>query len=174
MTTAHRLTLLRHADSDWNGPTENDRHRVLSAHGLAEAAAVGRRFAEDRLALSVVLCSPVTRTRQTWEAVRDQVAGPATAIFDENIYQAGVADLMALLRGLDESAENVLLVGHNPGISELGFALAGDGEQSALDRLAERFPAGAFAILGVGVAWRELDPGCARLESFVRPSDLGC
>jgi phosphohistidine phosphatase len=67
----------------------------------------------------------------------------------------------------------VLLVGHDPGLHELALVLAGSGRRAALDRLREKFPTGALAVLEAELrSWRELAPGAARLVEFTRPRDL--
>jgi phosphohistidine phosphatase len=70
----------------------------------------------------------------------------------------------------------LLLVGHDPGVSELAGMLAGDfaggPATGALQRMRAKFPTGAVAVLTVPGAWRDLDSGGARLTDFVVPRDL--
>ena len=89
--------------------------------------------------------------------------GMAAVRFVDAIYEAGTADLLDVVRSVEPTAEAVLLIGHNAGISQFADRLA-DG--------APVFPTGGFATLTVHRPWPELDWGAAELTSFVRPRDL--
>ena len=52
--------------------------------------------------------------------------------------------------------------------------LAAEGPPAELAALRDKFPISALAMLALRDApWRTLEPGTARLVSFVRPRDLG-
>jgi phosphohistidine phosphatase len=70
-----------------------------------------------------------------------------------------------------------MLVGHNPGIERLAIALSlsasGPAERSRAEKLAEKFPTAALAVLEAdGSDWSAFKPGSARLVEFIRPKDL--
>jgi phosphohistidine phosphatase len=73
------------------------------------------------------------------------------------------------LRGVPDQIGSVMLIGHNPGIEDLAWALAG--RARAERTLGPKYPTGALAILAVP-SWRELAPGQAEVSGFVRPRDL--
>ena len=62
-----RLWLLRHAKSAWDDPALDDFARPLSARGKKACRALARHMGERAIYPDLVLCSPATRTRQTWE-----------------------------------------------------------------------------------------------------------
>jgi phosphohistidine phosphatase len=56
----------------------------------------------------------------------------------------------------------------------LAVMLATSGPDKALQRMRAKFGTASLAVLGFEIAhWRDLAPGGGRLESFVRPKDLG-
>ena len=59
--TAHRLVLLRHAKSSWEGDLD-DVDRPLNARGRRDADAAGRWLAQHQLVPDSLLCSPARRT----------------------------------------------------------------------------------------------------------------
>ena len=88
------------------------------------------------------------------------------------IYEAPPAALLDAVRAAPDSAETLILVGHNPGTEALAERLVADGARAARDRLAQGFPTAALAVIAFDVAhWREIGRN-GRLERFVRPKDL--
>jgi phosphohistidine phosphatase len=116
------LVLLRHAKSAWPEGVD-DRARPLAGRGRRDAPAAGRWLREHVGGVDLVVCSPALRTRQTWQLVAAELGGTPEFRVDDRIYGAPVADLVDVVRELPPSAGTVLLVGHNPGLSELVAAL---------------------------------------------------
>jgi phosphohistidine phosphatase len=63
-----------------------------------------------------VLCSPSLRTRQTLEAIEPSLGKGCTVELAAELYAASEQKLLERLRALPESADSVLLIGHNPGL----------------------------------------------------------
>jgi len=124
------------------------------------------------VSVGLVLCSPAQRTRDTWEGVRGGLSSDPEVRFAPAVYEATASALLDLVREIDQRQYSILIVGHNPGIEELAIDLIGDGVPKAVNRLRRGYPTGALAQLSVGVAWTDLDRGCAYLDSYVRPRDL--
>ncbi|HET6876650.1 MAG TPA: histidine phosphatase family protein [Jatrophihabitans sp.] len=171
MEDGHRLHLLRHAKSSWDDDALPDAERPLSPRGRKAASALRRHFKASQLRVDLVLCSPARRTRQTWDRVRDGVRCTEVR-FVPDIYEASAGALLDVVRGIDESAGSVLLIGHNPGLADLAEQLIADGRDEAVTRLREGFPTGAFATMRLNGPWRATDPHTGFLEGFVRPRDL--
>ena len=125
MTTAQRqLVILRHAKSAWPDGVP-DRQRPLGERGRRDAPAVGRWLRAHIGRLDAVVCSPAQRARQTWALVAAELDDPPAARFDDDIYGAPPATLLAVVRKLPDAAGTALLVGHNPGVEELVALLSG-------------------------------------------------
>jgi phosphohistidine phosphatase len=168
-----RLLLLRHAKSDWSDHDLADHDRPLAPRGERAAALVAAYLEQRGSRADVVLCSTARRTRQTLERVLGALASEPRVETVRALYLAEENEILALVRGLDDTAESALVVGHNPGIGALAADLAGSGDPEGLERLGERFPTCALADLVFEVKrWRELAPGAARLEAFATPKDL--
>jgi phosphohistidine phosphatase len=168
-----RLILLRHAKAV---PKEaEDFDRVLAPQGRAEMAPVAAYLAaEPDRRPDLALVSPAARTRETWTLAQAKLGAVATA-FEEDIYEAEVDDLIDILCDADGimadgPTETLILVGHNPGISDLAGALAGSGDEGLLDALAGGMPTAGLAILDFEIGtWRELQPGTGRVQAVVGP-----
>jgi phosphohistidine phosphatase len=60
------------------------------------------------------------RTRETARIMADGLGcGSDAVILEARLYAATRNDLMAVIGGLDDRVDRVMLVGHNPGLSEL-------------------------------------------------------
>ncbi len=85
------------------------------------------------------------------------------------IYEAEVADLIEVLRGVPNSARTTMLVGHNPGVQQLVLSLARPGDSASAALVSAKFPTTGLAVLAVPGSWSDLTPGQARMEQFVVP-----
>ena len=165
-----RLLLLRHAKSG-RPPGVSDIDRPLDARGREAAPRMGVYLAREGLHPDLALVSPARRTRETWEAAAAALGAVPMQIV-ETIYEAPPAALLAAVRAAPDTAETLILVGHNPGTEALAETLAADGAPAARTRLAQGFPTAALAVITFDVAhWSEIDRN-GRLERFVRPKDL--
>ena len=166
----HRLLLLRHAKSSWDDPSLADRDRPLAPRGHRAAERMADHLRSGVPRPDLVLCSPALRTRETLDRMSNAF-GDAEVVVDDELYGADDDVLLERLRALDDRFETVAVIGHNPGIHDLAIALAGTGAER--DRLEEKFPTGALAVLAFDGRWRDVSPGGGRLEAFVTPRDLG-
>ncbi|MEU6913801.1 SixA phosphatase family protein [Streptomyces olindensis] len=165
-----RIVLFRHAKADW--PQVTDHERPLADRGRMDAAEAGRRLADTGIAFDLALCSTAVRTRETWKlAVQEFPQRPKT-VYEERIYEASPGELIAVLNETPDDAQNILVIGHNPGIQGLADILAGSAEGDARERMGRRgFPAAAFAVLSYTGAWKSLEPGVATLQDYWAPAE---
>lgn len=153
------LILLRHAHAGNPGPEQSDSDRTLSLTGEAEAEAAAAWLKASGARPQRVLCSPSVRTRQTLERVLARIEYSDTR-YEPAIYEATAGDLMGLL-DQHRDAEQVLLVGHNPGIETL-VALLATGQSGEFRGM----PPAGIAWLEIGV---EIEPGSGSLKAFWSP-----
>ncbi len=92
--------------------------------------------------------------------------------YEDGLYGAGPAELLARLRCLPDDVGSLMLVGHNPGLQELAVSLAGNGDPLPLARLRDKLPTGALVKLTFHGPWASLGQVDATLEAMVRPQDL--
>ncbi|MEU6672069.1 histidine phosphatase family protein [Streptomyces sp. NPDC046727] len=164
-----RLVVLRHAKSAWPDGVE-DHRRPLAPRGMRDAPAAGRALAAAGSLPDLALCSTAVRARRTWELVSAEWATPPPVRYDGRLYAADVPDLLEVVHEVPADVRTLLLIGHNPGLEELVRALAADGLDDTLDRLREKFPTSAIAVLTWhGTEWEALAPGAALLTSFTVP-----
>jgi phosphohistidine phosphatase len=121
-----RLVLVRHAKSSWKDASLADFDRPLNRRGKRDAPEMGERLAARGADPQLILSSPARRARKTARALAAALDYPADEIeWEEEIYEAGAGTLLHLVRCLDDADGEVLLVGHNPGITDLCRLLSG-------------------------------------------------
>ncbi|HHJ38374.1 MAG TPA: histidine phosphatase family protein [Methylothermaceae bacterium] len=169
MSEKHELGLLRHAKSAWNTDAPTDFDRPLNERGKRDAPRMGKWMAAQDWVPDTIIASPARRAKQTVKRVCRELGFPLEQIsWEERIYNADVSDLLAVLRECPETSRKVLLVGHNPGLSDLLELLTGSISDGALKLL----PTAALARLEVDGAWKDLGPGKGRLIGITRPKEL--
>ncbi len=164
-----RAILLRHATA---AEAREDALRELTAEGAAEAARAGAKIAalSPGWAPTHALCSTALRASATLAAAQAALAELARIEFDARLYLASAAQLLAALRRLPEHDACVLLVAHEPGLSDLVRQLARRAEPGARVHVGAGMAPASFAALTLDVArWRDVGPGCAELATFARP-----
>ncbi|MEU6345592.1 histidine phosphatase family protein [Streptomyces sp. NPDC046977] len=165
-----RIVLLRHAKADW--PAVPDHERPLADRGRKEAPVAGRRLMELDIPFDLTLCSSAVRTRETWKLVAHELPHRPRTVYEERLYDATLGDLLALLNETPEDVDDLLLVGHNPGVHALADALAGTSEGDALARIHRTgFPTAAIAVITFTGPWKTVEHGVGRLVEFWSPHD---
>lgn len=127
-----RVTLLRHAEALDAPRGGRDVDRALSDHGVVEARAAAQALRAAVPRPDLILASTARRTMQTAQLVHDTAFPEAPLIAESRLYLADAQTLLDILEGLGDGFAMVLLVAHNPGISEACARLAGDGRPLAL------------------------------------------
>jgi len=116
-----KLTLIRHAKSDWHSGAATDFDRPLNERGKKAAPLMGERLAARGCLPDLIISSPAKRARQTAKKIAKHIDYPEDRIeYAEEIYDAACSTLVNLLRSLNDKTDDVMLIGHNPGFSELG------------------------------------------------------
>ena len=158
------LYLLRHAKSSWKEQGLEDFDRPLNGRGQEAAPLVGRFIRKRKLKVDLLISSPAERARQTAALVGETAQFKAEQLFDERIYEADAPRLLEVVSQAVESAEALMLVGHNPGMEELLTLLTGE---------LRSMPTATLACIVLDVEkWAKVREGAGRLEWLVRPKDL--
>ncbi|MCW7468806.1 SixA phosphatase family protein [Leptospira kanakyensis] len=165
------IYLLRHAKSEWDEPYDSDLERSLSKRGKEQAKALREYLKESRFEFDQCLVSPAERTLKTYASLRKEILRFPKPDLREAIYDADKEDLLFLLHGLSPSVRSVCLVGHNPGLEELGSALL-FGESSHTKF--QKFPTASFLGLSFSnESWKDLSWGSCQLAVFWIPGQIG-
>ncbi|MET9800093.1 histidine phosphatase family protein [Streptomyces sp. NPDC006368] len=168
--TPRRIVLLRHAKADW--PQVSDHERPLADRGRMDAPVAGRRLAETGITFDLALCSTAARTRETWKLAVHELPRRPRTVYDERLYDASLGDLLALLNETPDEVNDLLVIGHNPGMHALADALAGRAEGDTVARMSRGgFPTAAFAVVEFSGSWKSVEHGVGTLTGYWAPHE---
>jgi len=147
------LILLRHAHADAAPLEGNDAERPLSARGRTEASQAAARLLALGLVPDLVLFSPAARTRETAEILRTALGLPLLAFREAGpLYLAAAPILRIQIATVEPQVHRLMIIGHNPGLSELADELNPQQRSTVLVN------AGYVHVSIGGAGWRGVAP----------------
>jgi phosphohistidine phosphatase len=161
-----RLHLLRHAKSSWDDPALDDHERPLAPRGRKAAQRIAEYARTTGIAPELVVCSTALRARQTLAALLPVLGGDVEVRLEDALYGAGVDEVLARVREIDDRISSALVLGHNPTLHELALFLSGRSD------VLDRFPTGALVTFAFPTGWAALHEGGAELEGVAFPREL--
>jgi len=112
------LLLLRHAKASRDDPHIPDHDRPLKDRGKEDAKHLGRRLLAVNLVPTLIVSSTALRARKTASKVAKQMDYRRAIELTERLYLSTPHDHLEVVRSLSDSDDPVMLVGHNPGLSQ--------------------------------------------------------
>ncbi len=114
------LFLARHAKSSWENKNITDFERGLNDRGKRDAPFMAGILKKKKIKIDLILSSPAVRAFKTAKIFAKELEIKENEIVtDENIYEADRKDLLKVLISTGDSINNLVLFGHNPGLTYL-------------------------------------------------------
>jgi phosphohistidine phosphatase len=157
-----RLYIVRHGPAEDHAASGSDFDRALTASGRDRVRHVARALTEAEEAPHVILSSPLVRALQTAEILAAAIKLEQPVEVRRELSPGG--DARALVsEQIDAQAKRVMIVGHEPDLSDLAAYLGG-----------RPFPAGLQKAMVVGLATDKDDPHKVpmRLRFVLDPKSL--
>ena len=147
-----RLTLLRHAKTEPVHSGQEDWDRALEASGQKDIPEMGRRLRERGLKPDRIIASPAVRALTTATLLAREIGVSEGRLSrDERLYLADPKVLLQVIRALGGTTPHLMIVGHNPGLTE--FA-----DRITAERDVDNLPTCAVYTLEFDIAsWSELN-----------------
>ena len=158
-----RLILMRHAEAGWH-INMDDHERPLSAVGIRDAKRIGLWLKEKEYIPDEVISSTSVRTIETLSYLFLE----CPQIFEKSLYLADAEQMKSTLQTL--LSETVILLAHNPGITELAHDLMNHEEkhENFMD-----FPAASTLVIDFKAdRWSEVKSDSGIFVDFVMPLQL--
>ena len=121
------LLIARHAKSDWDDHSLADIDRPLNKRGSRDAPMMGKRLFNRKIHPELIVTSPAVRAMTTAALYAKALHYESDKIVSNNaIYQASPEQLLEIIRHFDDDIDWIMLVGHNPCMSQLVNLLLGN------------------------------------------------
>jgi phosphohistidine phosphatase len=155
-----QLLLLRHAQAESASSGLKDFERPLSERGRSEVIEAAACITRSGVTIDAALVSPARRTQETLDII-DSALHLTQILYEPALYLGEPQVLLRILQRCRAELRTVLLVGHNPGISELAQQLTADAHTVLRT-------AGLCSITLPQDSWRELAMASASAFSLLR------
>jgi phosphohistidine phosphatase len=158
-----RLILLRHGKSSWDDARLDDFERPLSPRGLQNVPEMGRRLARRGSLPELIVSSTAVRALSTARAIAREIGYREHQISEApGLYLANPHEILAIVRQAPAAAKCLMVVGHNPGLTELANLL----DEVRIDNMPT---ASMLCAESDASGWKEFEPGEARFCWFDYP-----
>jgi phosphohistidine phosphatase len=131
------LLLLRHAKASRDEPETPDHDRPLKSRGKEDAKRIGRQLRDAKLVPTLIVSSTARRALKTAAKVARQLEYSRAIELTDRLYLATPQDHRAVACALPDAEDCVMLVGHNPGMSQFLSELAHVQSELATSELAQ-------------------------------------
>ena len=143
------LYLVRHAKSSKYVPLA-DKDRPLDERGERDAPKMGQRLARRGAKPELIISSPAVRALATAQPIAKALGYKLADIaLNDRLYASEADELLVVIHALDDALQSVMLVGHNPEMSDLAHRLASEIIDMPTCAVAEfRFDASSWSQVG--------------------------
>lgn len=115
-----RLTLVRHAKSSWLDETIADHERPLAERGERDAPRMGERLRSQNVRPTLILTSSAKRALATAELIARAIGYPQDALqIEPDLYLADPETILGVIGAQDDTIRDLMVIGHNPGMTDL-------------------------------------------------------
>ena len=158
--------IVRHAKSSWEFINLEDHERPLLKQGIMRTNLIGDYLIKKKVSVDLMISSHAVRAYETARIIAEVLAYPAENILiDEKLYHADADDLLYTLTEVPDDTDSVMLVGHNPTVTEFVNAY--------LRKPVEWMPTSAVACFTFKTkSWEKLPGAGHKTKFFITPKML--
>ncbi|MEM6776739.1 MAG: histidine phosphatase family protein [Planctomycetota bacterium] len=125
------LILMRHAKSYWGDSSVSDHERRLNARGRRDAPVMANWLLDQGFKPDQILCSSARRTIETSQLMNQSWPRDAPVHESSSLYLASAEAILHTIGSVQTAANDaqfakLMVLAHNPGISQLAAHLAGE------------------------------------------------
>jgi phosphohistidine phosphatase len=143
-----KLILLRHAKSSWKDVSINDFDRPLNKRGNRDVSTMADTFLNRNIKLDLIISSSAKRTVDTAKVFAETLGFGSNILIKDELYEASSYEILKCINQIDNIYNNVLIVCHNPGITNLSNYLS--------DFMIDNIPTTGIVGLSFENNWKEI------------------
>ena len=160
------LILVRHAKSSWKNLDLDDHDRPLNKRGKRDLPEMGERLKGEIEGPALIISSTAKRATKTAKGLCQALGYELDCIkLDAEVFGASKQKLIKVIRSTSNTSDQIMLVGHNPGMAEAADYLS----RSKITSM----PTCAVAIFKFAIEeWIEVNPSSATLIYYDYPKNI--
>jgi len=148
------LHLIRHAKTEKVKPNQRDFDRDLTDRGRKQLNDLCHYLKESLTKFDIILVSSAKRTKMT-HGILSPLFPKNKVQFLDNLYLASADAILNIIENLEFESSDILLIGHNDGISDLVSYLLNE---------YQHVPTSGYVHLQLPIEhWNEVTKGCGML-----------
>jgi len=155
---------MRHAEAQMTQYGKPDKDRAITMEGMNQLESLRLKLKGKLSGVDYVICSNARRTRQTLEGIKPLMPANVEVVFDDSLYQGDQNLIWKLIGDVDQNYKGVLVIAHNPGLSQVVQWVADLGGRSI-----RQIPTGGLALCSTKSNWSEISAPKLALDEFIQP-----
>ena len=157
------IYLVRHAKSSRKYPALEDFERPLNKRGRESLIIMGKMLNNINVSPGIVISSPASRAAMTARGISSMIDYPLDKIeYKEAVYLSDEHTLIDVIENIKSSVKSAMLVGHNPGLTDLANYLS--------DQKIQNIPTCGVFCMDFNIrSWRDISASSGRLKFFEFP-----
>lgn len=120
------LILIRHAKSSWKNTSLDDFDRPLNKRGKQDAPIMADRLLKRGINMDYIISSPAKRAADTAKIFAGVLSYNSEITLTDDLYEASQNQILEVIKRIDYKYQNILIVCHNPGLTNLVNYLSDD------------------------------------------------
>ena len=163
------LFLLRHCEANHFEENKSDFEKQLNENGEKEAKLLKNWFDKNNIILDHILVSSANRTSKTANIIFENFK--KKIIEKKDLYLCSYKEVVRELKLLDNKFDNVIIIGHEPSISESLKFLTSYTRPDLEYVINSLYPTGGLAVLNLNISnWNLIDEKTGVLDAFITPA----
>ena len=161
------LHIIRHAKSSWENDFLADIDRPLNERGIRTCHLMAQYIYDAGCGFENVYCSPAVRAQSTIELISEQITDTVVKWqIDRELYTFDSGDLLRWLRAVEDSISEIVIVAHNPGLTDLCNDLSNSDIRN--------IPTCGYVQLVTeeDCRWQDISKDTFKLTVFLKPKDV--
>ena len=156
-----KLLLIRHAKSSWKDESIKDFDRPLIKRGKYDSPRMADKLLRKGFTFDLIVSSSSKRTSDTAKIFADILGFNSKIVFEDKLYLASYSEILEIINGIEERYRSVIVVCHNPGITDLANYLN--------DLFIENIPTTGIVGLAFDGSWKDLGYKSCKMLFFDYP-----
>ena len=170
---AKNLILMRHAKSSWDNSYKDDFDRPLNSRGRENAQMVAKHIHSWGFKPELTLCSSALRCKQTLELIIPYFPKKMHIRYLDELYLAPETAILEIIKSIKLSIDQMLVIGHNPGLSDLSRSLIYSSKKQSDYFETPQFPTSAASIFEMSIKnWLDFKSSESKIIDFITPKNL--